>query len=93
MFLRDREKTDCILALEGSTNFASTHMAIKELEKFSGSFDDEEKKTLFAIGAENNQVYCILNDPDVKAFYEKLLNGYTAPDEHAARIKEKLGRK
>jgi len=82
-------KLDLLIALENSGSFARTHSVIAELAKYTWS--NEEKEWLFTIGAENSQVYYILKDEDVNAFYKKLLRGTKNLSDNAKKVKEKAG--
>lgn len=66
------EKAFLVEKLEKSWSFASTHQAIKSLDKYA-DFTDDLLLRLLAAYNENNQVYWILEDEDVRAFAEKLL--------------------
>lgn len=68
-----REKTDLIIKLENSRSFASTHEVIKELRLIT-NWDSKERETLFTIAVNNSQVFYILGDSDVCAFYQGLLS-------------------
>lgn len=62
------------LALSGS--FARTHLAIAELEKIE-AFTPQQVETLIKIAETNQQVRWIIDDPDVRAFYERLQKNYS----------------
>lgn len=66
-------KKDLIIALESSGSFARTHSIIAKLDKYN-NWTDQEKNRLIKIAENNSQVSLIINDNDVKAFYEKLNN-------------------
>lgn len=85
----DKKKTDLIIALENSGNFANTHTIIKELSEYS-IWSDEELETLMGIAVENSQVFCVLKDSDVKAFYEKLLGMLTEISDYACKVKQEI---
>lgn len=68
----EREKNKLINALAKSLSFASTHHIISSLSEYV-SFTDEQIRELVTIGLDNSQVYQILGDPDIKEFYEKLM--------------------
>lgn len=67
-----RRKTKCIMHLESSDSFASTHTSIKELAQFA-EWTPEERTRLVQIGLHNKQVSYILSDADVAAFYQQLI--------------------
>ncbi len=67
-----RRKAKCIMHLESSDSFASTHTSIKELSQFD-DWTPEERNRLIQIGLRNKQVSYILSDADVAAFYQQLI--------------------
>lgn len=70
----EEEKNRLIEELRNSSNFASTHYLIAELSKYI-SFTDEQIRDLAVIAKDNSQIFWILSDPDIKTFYEQLLEG------------------
>ena len=50
----------------------------------------DETESLFTIAVNNSQVFYILGDMDVKAFYQKLLNGCKVPSENAEKVKARI---
>ena len=66
------KKTNLIIALENSRNFAQTHSIIAELSNYN--FTEEEKERLFDIGLHNSQVRYIMHDSDIEQFYANLNN-------------------
>lgn len=64
-----------ITALSNSGSFASTHVIIGKLDAFD-QFAPEQVERLIEIPGQNNQVGWIIDDPDVHAFYAKLLDKY-----------------
>lgn len=64
------KKTDLIISLENSRNFAQTHSIIALLSKYA--FTKPEKKKLLDIASNNSQVRYIRHDPDIEEFYSKL---------------------
>lgn len=82
-------KVALMIALENSGSFATTHMLIKELKNISDWLPDEIE-TLFTIGVENSQVWCILGDKDVKGFYSELLSNVKITSENAVKINEMI---
>lgn len=48
----------------------------------------EEKETLFRIAIDNSQVFYILGDPDITAFYKKILRDIRTPTVNAQKVKE-----
>ncbi len=68
----EQEKIDLINSLESSASFKSTHAIIEKLSKYT-SWKQEELKDLLEIALENTQVWHILNDPDIKKFYQYLI--------------------
>jgi len=70
----EEEKNQLIEELRNSSNFASTHYLIAKLSKYI-SFTDEQIRDLAVIAKDNSQIFWILSDPDIKTFYEQLLEG------------------
>ena len=68
----EQEKIDLINSLESSGSFKSTHAIVEKLSKYT-SWKPEEIEDLLAIALENTQVWHILNDPDIKKFYQYLI--------------------
>lgn len=68
------EKNELIYGLSSSSNYATTHSVIKRLSKYT-SFTDEQIRNISKIAVDNSQVGDILGDPDVKNFYQKVLDG------------------
>jgi len=66
------EKVFAVEKLENSWNFAATHEALANLEKYSDFSEDLLLRMLKAYNA-NNQIHWILSDPDVRLFAESLL--------------------
>ncbi|KRP85068.1 hypothetical protein AOQ72_04905 [Bradyrhizobium yuanmingense] len=64
-----------IANLGNSGSFAYTHVIIAKLSAFD-EFTLEQVERLIQIPDENNQVGWIIEDPDVHAFYAKLLEKY-----------------
>lgn len=85
----EQKKMDLIMALENSRSFATTHTIIKDLQKYT-DWSDEEKELLFDIAKNNKQVFYILGDIDVKAFYKKILKNIKSLNINAESIKEKI---
>lgn len=84
-----RKKTDLLIALEGSGNFATTHSTIKELNRFK-NWTPDEKELLFKIAVENSQVFYVLGDLDVKLFYQNVLMGTQNYSENAKKVKVEI---
>ncbi len=84
-----REKVDLLIALENSSSFASTHRVMGCLQKIDG-WTPEEEEALCRIAVNNGQVFSILNDPDVKAFYKKLLMSTGCQSPEAEKIRKTL---
>lgn len=84
-----KQKTDLIISLENSGNFANTHTIIKEMQKIQ-TWSDKEIEDLMDVAMNNSQVFCILNDLDVKSFYKKLLKDMTELSENASKIKTEI---
>ena len=80
-----RKKLDLILSLDGSRSFATTHTVIKDLLKFN-TWEDDEIDMLLDIAINNKQVNYILNDLDVKAFYQLIINQMNNTNEKTKTI-------
>jgi PIN domain len=74
-------------ALASSSNFASTHVAITELERI-GTFTVPQVDLLLGAAVTNSQVRWLLQDNDVSAFYTRLLGADRsgAAEEDAATV-------
>ncbi len=69
-----QKRTDLIIALDNSHSFAKTHSLISQL-RHCKTWTENDMEMLFEIAMHNSQVRYILTDPDVRAFYETLLEG------------------
>ena len=69
-----QKRTDLIIALENSRSFARTHSLVAQLQHCR-TWTDSDLEALFEIALHNSQVRYILTDPDIRAFYESLLDG------------------
>ena len=85
----EREKVDLLIKLENSRSFATTHAVIEKMRQITVWMKDETE-SLFTIAVNNSQVFYILGDMDVKAFYQKLLNGCKVPSENAEKVKARI---
>ena len=85
----DKKKSDLIMALENSANFATTHTVIKKLKKYS-DWSNDDKVLLLEIAVKNSQVYCILRDADIKMFYKNILKKVDFINENAELIKTEI---
>ncbi|MCM1550828.1 MAG: haloacid dehalogenase-like hydrolase [Clostridium sp.] len=65
------QKENLINQLEDSTSFANTHAIIAQLNKIE-CWSVNQKRKLIRIALKNGQVRYILQDSDVKNFYEKI---------------------
>lgn len=59
------------------------------LSEFTNWYENE-KKHLLDIANSNSQVSCILDDKDVKAFYQKIVKDMELSDETHLEIKRKV---
>lgn len=84
------ERKEWIIALDDSRNFASTHMAIKELSQWQKQFSQEEIKYLIRTALTNSQVFYILQDRDVKNFYNAIISRLKEGSEEADVLLEYL---
>ena len=85
----EREKVDLLIKLENSRSFATTHAVIEKMRKIT-VWTKDETENLFTIAVNNSQVFYILGDMDVKAFYQKLLNSCEVLPEDAQKVKERI---
>lgn len=85
----EKRKTNLIIALENSGNFANTHTIIKDLKEYQ-QWSREELEVLMDIAVNNSQVRYILTDLDVKVFYKKLLRKMEKLSSNANIVKEEL---
>ncbi|AVM68862.1 haloacid dehalogenase [Lachnospiraceae bacterium oral taxon 500] len=72
-------KEELINKLEDSTSFANTHSIIEQLAKIN-VWSESQKSKLIKIALKNNQVKFILNDKDVKDFYNSICEGISNED-------------
>ena len=85
----ERRKTDLLIALENSRTFATTHSVIAELQTVD-AWTPEERETLLETALKNSQVYYILRDSDLSAFYCRLLGGVQPLSANAEAVREVL---
>lgn len=85
----EREKVDLLIKLENSRSFATTHAVIEKMRQIT-VWTKDETENLFTIAVNNSQVFYILGDMDVKAFYQRLLNGCKVPSENADKVKARI---
>lgn len=79
------QKEDLIDKLSESSSFSRTHEIIKLMSAIT-KWDTSQMERILEVGALNSQVRYILNDIDIKAFYEKI---YPKIDnEFAKKVKE-----
>ena len=67
-----RRRLDCILALDGSTNFGTTHTLMKEMLSIN-DWTEEEIGMLLDIALNNHPVRYLLNDSDVNSFFRGII--------------------
>ena len=80
-----RNKVEAILKLKNSFSYAATHIAVENLNKID-NWTAGEREELFKIAIENSQVFGVLNDNDVKAFFRTLIGQSKSLSENAKRI-------
>jgi len=68
----EQQKDELIEELGKSPNFYSTHSLISKLSQFSNWTDNQVVK-LLQFADRNSQVYCIINDYDIRSFYNEIL--------------------
>ena len=86
-----RKKTDLLIGLENSSNFATTHYIIRKMKKVE-NWTEEEKEILLKIAVENSQVFSILGDWDLKTFYEDLISEMENLNENAKIVQEEINK-
>ena len=82
----EQEKIDLINSLESSGSFKSSHAIVEKLSKYT-SWKPEEIVDLLEIAVENTQVLHILNDPDIKKFYQYLIEQFGSNADELIRDK------
>ena len=80
-----RNKVEAILKLKNSFSYAATHIAVENLNKID-NWTAGEREELFKIAIENSQVFGVLNDNDVKAFFRTLIGQSKSLSKNAKRI-------
>lgn len=80
-----RNKVEAILKLKNSFSYAATHIAVENLNKID-NWTAGEREELFKIAIENSQVFGVLNDNDLKAFFRTLIGQSKSLSENAKRI-------
>ena len=81
-----RNKVEAILKLKNSFSYAATHIAVENLNKIA-AWTADEREELFKIASENSQVFGVLNDNDIKAFFSMLIDQSKSLSENAKKIK------
>lgn len=85
---KKRKRLDLIISLNGSGNFTTTHTIIQKLSKID-DWEPDEIDMLLEIALNNQQVGFIINDNDLKSFYQSLIMKLPKPTDNSVRI-EKL---
>lgn len=85
----EREKLECIIDLENSRSFTTTHMVIKKLRLFT-KWSNEEIEHLFEIALNNFQIRFIMTDTDISVFYKSLLDKTAGKVKYADEIERVL---
>lgn len=81
-----RNKVEAILKLKNSFSYAATHIAVENLNKIA-AWTADEREELFKIASENSQVFGVLNDNDIKAFFRMLIDQSKSLSENAKKLK------
>ena len=68
----ENQKNELISQLGFCFNFAATHSVVAKLSSFS-SWTDEQIEQLLQAASSNNQIWAIINDNDIKSFYDSIL--------------------
>ncbi len=79
------QKEDLIDKLSESSSFSRTHEIIKLMSAIT-KWNTSQMERILEVGALNSQVRYILNDTDIKAFYEKIYPEIN--NEFAKKVKE-----
>lgn len=78
----DKRKNNLIEELQSSGSFKNTHSLIAELSKYD-SWSVEQKERIVLAAINNQQVFLILKDDDIKSFYENIVTNMTGNDVQA----------
>lgn len=84
------KRINLIISLDGSKNFATTHEIVKELRDVDG-WTEEEAEMLLDIAINKHPVRYLLNDRDVKAFYQKIISTLECKTEKARQVEAYFG--
>lgn len=82
-----RDRLDLILSLDGSASFGTTHTLIKEMLLID-SWTSDEIEMLLDIALNRHPVRYLLNDLDVKSFYQKIIRKLPPENNKAAEIEK-----
>lgn len=85
---KDYAKDKLIDSLENSSSFAMTHMIIAEIQQYN-EWSEDQIVRLCRAGVYNSQIFWILNDRDVKNFYQSLSLD-SISDANVEKIKNEL---
>lgn len=85
----EQKKAGLLIDLENSGNFTRTHEIIRKLDRYR-DWTPDERELLFRIALDNSQVRYIINDPDVRSFYSRVLRGAKRPSKNAEKVREML---
>lgn len=83
----ENRRIDGIIDLESSRSFSRTHEIIQDISDIN-YWSDEQKEQLCKIAIENSQIFCILQDGDIKKFFKKLLRNNSIKSEYISKIYE-----
>ena len=82
-----RNRLDLILSLDGSASFGTTHTLIKEMLLID-SWTSDEIEMLLDIALNRHPVRYLLNDLDVKSFYQKIIRKLPQGNNKAIEIEK-----
>ena len=82
-----RNRLDLILSLDGSASFSTTHTLIKEMLLID-SWTSDEIEMLLDIALNRHPVRYLLNDLDVKSFYQKIIRKLPQGNNKATEIEK-----
>ena len=93
MSAEQRQKDDLMIRLEESMSFSNTHSVISEMIAIENWSTDEIEK-LCKIATTNSQVSYILRDPDISAFFSRIIDSAKIPmGQHTNEVRNILSQR
>ena len=86
--IEEQRKHNLILELEASGSFTSTHAIVRKL--CSVDWKTDEREQLYKIARNNTQIWWIITDNDITAFYKKLLTKEKKVSKAAEEVKKAI---